>query len=225
MAFYTFLPHRGLMTVKGIDRFNFLQGLISNDMRKVEAGEVVWAALLSPQGKFLHDFFIFSMKDVIYLDCEYDRRDDLLALLLRYKLRAKVTLDTKCILETGVAWGNSVDVALRLPRITNAPSAIQGGFIYRDPRLPAAGLRWALPKDTAKKTLGESGLIASEPQIFDLHRFSLGLPDGSRDMEIEKALLLENGFEELHGIDFQKGCYMGQELTARTHYRALIKKR
>jgi folate-binding protein YgfZ len=225
MAFYSFLPHRALIAVSGDDRFSFLQGLVSNDMRKVERGRAVWAALLTPQGKFLHEFFVFPIDGVVYLECEHTRRDDLLTRLSRYKLRSKVEMHITDALVPGVAWGDGAAAAQGLSNDADALLSRDGGIVYRDPRLAEAGVRWALPTDTATSTITAFDLEPSTPEAFDDHRLALGLPDGSRDMEIEKALLLESGFEELHGVDFQKGCYMGQELTARTHYRALIKKR
>jgi len=225
MAFYTLLPHRALITVSGGDRFRFLQGLVSNDMRKVERGGTVWAALLTPQGKFLHEFFIFSIGDAVYLECERARRDDLLSRLSRYKLRSKIQLESCDSFASGAIWGDPIATLLNLSDESDALVLRDGGVVYRDSRLVESGARWALPPDTANATLEACGLESSTPEVFDDHRLALGLPDGSRDMEIEKALLLESGFEELHGVDFQKGCYMGQELTARTHYRALIKKR
>ena len=104
-----------------------------------------------------------------------------------------------------------------------ALTRVNGGVMYVDPRLAAAGRRWALTREAAGRVWAT--VPQGSPQDYDAHRMSLGLPDGSRDMEVEQALLLENGFDELHGVDYQKGCYIGQELTARTHFRALIKKR
>ncbi len=225
MAFYTPLPHRALIVATGGDRFSFLQGLVSNDMRKVERGGTVWAALLTPQGKFLHEFFIFPLRDAVYLECERARRDDLLTRLSHYKLRSKVELAADDTLASGAAWGDDTAAALNLSSDADALLVRNGGIVYRDSRLVEAGARWALPADAAGSVLEACGLKPSTAEACDFHRLTLGLPDGSRDMEIEKALLLESGFEELHGVDFQKGCYMGQELTARTHYRARIKKR
>ncbi len=216
MAFFTPLPHRALVAVRGDDRIGFLQGLVSNDMARVEAGQAVWAAFLTPQGKFLHEFFAIPHGETVLLECERARRDDLITRLSRYKLRAKVSLVADDTLTPGVRWGDVGDT----PGTVKAEGA---GVIYVDPRLIGAGSRWALPADQVDALA--NGFERATPEAFDLHRFSLGLPDGSRDMEIEKALLLENGFEELNGVDFNKGCYIGQELTARTHYRALIKKR
>jgi folate-binding protein YgfZ len=212
MPFFSPLPHRALVAVRGEDRVGFLQGLVSNDMTKAAAGTGVWSAFLTPQGKFLHEFFAFAHDDALYLECERARRDDLITRLSRYKLRAKVSLAADDSLTPGVAWGDG------------AEAVTKSGAAYADPRLADAGYRWALT-EAEIAALENAGFTRAAPDAYDALRISLGLPDGSRDMEIEKALLLENGFAELHGVDFKKGCYIGQELTARTHYRALIKKR
>ncbi len=221
MAFFTALPHRALVAVGGDDRAGFLQGMISNDMRHVEAGQAMWAAFLTAQGKFLHEFFVVPHQDVILLECERARREDLITRLARYKLRAKVTFAPLDTLEVGVAWGQGAAAALETTETLGTVKTRGDGTLYTDPRLAGAGVRFALTPDQA----GNLPLARATPDAYDLHRIGLGLPDGSRDMEVDKALLLENGFEELHGVDFEKGCYIGQELTARTHYRALIKKR
>ena len=221
---YTLLPHRALIAVRGDDRVAFLQSLVSNDMAKVQAGAAVWAALLTPQGKFLHEFFAVLHHDAILLECERARRDDLVTRLSRYKLRAKVSLAADDTLTPGVAWGEGASAALET---SDAPGHVKehgAGVLATDPRLKDAGVRLALSPEQISQ-LSKLGLAAATPETYDTFRIALGLPDGSRDLEIDKALLLENGFEELNGVDFQKGCYIGQELTARTHYRALIKKR
>ena len=224
MAFFTPLPHRGLIAVHGEDRYAFLQGLVSNDMARVEAGAAVWAAFLTPQGKFLHEFFVVTRGDAVLLECELARQGDLVTRLSRYRLRAKATVAADPGL-VAVAWGEDAASALET---TSEPGAVKvsgGGVIYTDPRVLNAGIRAALTAEQIAAWDKLPGLTHTTPAAFDAHRFALGLPDGSRDMEIEKALLLENGFAELNGVDFKKGCYIGQELTARTHYRALIKKR
>ncbi|MBL8628886.1 MAG: folate-binding protein YgfZ [Rhodospirillaceae bacterium] len=222
---FTTLPHRALIAVRGEDRGTFLQGLVSNDVRKVEAGLASWAAFLTPQGKFLHEFFMFTLGEAIWLECERDRRDDLISRLAKYKLRAKVVLEPVDVLSVGTAWGRNVEAAFGLRSSPGVITPLGAGVVYTDPRLPDVGVRWALLADNAASVLQELGLKQGTPADYDALRFNLGLPDGSRDMEIEKALLLENGFEELNGVDYKKGCYVGQELTARMHFRALIKKR
>ncbi|MHB1205787.1 MAG: CAF17-like 4Fe-4S cluster assembly/insertion protein YgfZ [Rhodospirillaceae bacterium] len=224
MASFTTLPHRAVVAVHGDDRLAFLQGLISNDMAKVENGEAVWAAFLTPQGKFLHEFFVVARGDAVILECERARRDDLVTRLSRYRLRAKATVaaDPSAV---AVAWGEDAASALETTETPGAVKASGAGILYTDPRVRGAGIRAALTDEQIAAWAKHPGLARSTPEAYDSHRLALGLPDGSRDMEIEKALLLENGFAELHGVDFKKGCYIGQELTARTHYRALIKKR
>jgi hypothetical protein len=222
---FTPLPHRALIAVRGEDRGTFLQGLVSNDVRKVEAGLASWAAFLTAQGKFLHEFFMFTLGEAIWLECERDRRDDLISRLSKYKLRAKVTIEPVDALMVGTAWGRNVEAAFGLRASPGVITPLGAGVVYTDPRLLDVGVRWALLAENATSVLQELGLQHATPSDYDALRFNLGLPDGSRDMEIEKALLLENGFEELNGVDYKKGCYVGQELTARTHFRALIKKR
>src|SRR5688572_358294 len=215
MAFFTGLPHRALVAVGGEDRIAFLQGLISNDMRHVDAGRAMWAAFLTAQGKFLHEFFVVPHRDMVLLECERARRDDLVMRLGKYKLRAKVTLAALDTLIVGAAWGDGATAALETAEALGTVKERGDGVLYTDPRLTGAGVRFALLPAQAEAL----PLTPSTPDVYDAHRIMLGLPDGSRDMDVDKALLLENGFEELRGVDFQKGCYIGQELTARTHYR------
>jgi folate-binding protein YgfZ len=225
-AFFLLADQRGLVAVSGDDRAAFLQGLVSNDVSRVSADRAVYAALLTPQGRYLHDFFIAAIGDILYLDCEASRRDDLRRRLSIYRLRSKVTL-ADATADFAVALLYGVDLAARLG-LNDEPAAAkpwQGGVVYVDPRLPALGARAILPRPHAGEILARAGLAPGNAADYDRLRLSLGVPDGSRDLPIEKAILLENGFDELHGIDWRKGCYMGQELTARTKYRGLVRKR
>lgn len=208
------LPHRGILAIAGDDRRTFLQGLVSNDVTKVSGSQAQWSALLTPQGKFLHEFFMVELDEALLLEGEAARLEDLRKRLSLYKLRAKVSISLREDLAVAALLGDTL--GLDAP---GAARAVAGGIAFADPRTAAAGLRLLLPRgETAGFALGD----AAE---YEALRLSLGLPDGSRDMVTEKSILLENGFDELHGVDFQKGCYMGQELTARTKYRGLIKKR
>jgi folate-binding protein YgfZ len=217
------LGDRGVLEVAGADRVAFLQGLVSNDVAKAAAGAPVYAALLTAQGKYLHDFFVVALGDVLYLDCERARLGDLQRRLSLYKLRSKVMLaDASARFVVATAWGDAALAKLSLAAAVATPFA--GGIAYADPRLAALGARFLIPAGR-ESDIAVAGFARANATAYDRHRLALGVPDGSRDLEIEKSILLENGFEELNGIDFAKGCYMGQELTARTKYRALIKKR
>ncbi len=195
------LPERGVLELGGEDRVAFLQGLVSNDVTQAAPGRAVWAAFLTPQGKFLADFFIIAEVDTLLLDCERAQLPDLLARLTRFRLRAKVTLrDASADWHVHAGWGETPEAEIVVP----------------DPRHPQAGTR-------VLSRIILSGL--ADRAAWERHRIALGLPDGTRDLEVEKSVLLEAGFDELGGVSWTKGCYMGQELTARTKYRGLLKRR
>ena len=225
-AFHLLADQRGLVAISGDDRAAFLQGLVSNDVTRVSAERAVYAALLTPQGRFLHDFFIAAVGDTLYLDCEAQRRDDLRRRLSIYRLRSKVVLaDASAEFAVALLYGTGPRERLGLNDEPGAARPWEGGVAYVDPRLPELGARTILPRARAGEILARAGLVPGNAGDYDRLRLSLGVPDGSRDLPVEKAILLENGFDELHGIDWQKGCYMGQELTARTRYRGLVRKR
>lgn len=219
------LQHRGVIKVGGADRRDFLQGIVSNDVEQVGAERAVWAAFLTPQGKFLHEFFIAEKNDVFLLDCEAGRSADLLRRLKLYKLRAQVTLEAAEDLVVVAAFGMDTLAKLALPAEPGRARAYAGGLAFVDPRLPALGARLLLPREAAESSLADAGFTEASLAGYDALRIAAGVPDGSRDLEVEKATLLESGFDELHGVDWDKGCYMGQELTARMKYRGLTKKR
>ncbi len=218
------LAHRSLIAIEGEDRKSFLQGLVSNDVTKAAPDRALYGAFLTPQGKFLHEFFIAELDGALLLETDASRRDDFLKRLGLYRLRSKVAIAPAERLRVFGLIGDDAAAALRLPEEPGAASPLAGGLVMVDPRLPTAGLRAWLPEG-GEAALSAAGFTRAEPTAWDSLRIGLGLPDGSRDLVPEKTLLLESGFDELHGIDWQKGCYLGQELTARTKYRGLVKKR
>ena len=223
---YALLDNRGVLEITGADRVAFLQGLVSNDMRKLGPGQALYAAFLTPQGKYLHDFFLVERGETVLLEGEQARVPDLLRRLAMFKLRAKVTLaDVSEKFVVAVAFGGDACAKIGPAAEVGAAGPFADGIAYVDPRLVELGVRAILPREGAERALTDAGLTRVEPEQYDRLRLSLGVPDGSRDLVVEKAILLEAGFDELHGVDWDKGCYMGQELTARTKYRGLIKKR
>ncbi len=197
---------RSVLRLEGADRVAFLQGLISNDVTEVAPGRAVYAALLTPQGKYLADFFVIAAPDApaLLLDCATSQAPLVAARLNRYRLRADARI-TPMPPEWGVtaAWGEA-------PPQPPAP-----GVRVPDPRLAAAGWRLVTPEPVP----GALG-----PDAYDTHRLALGLPEGTRDLEPERSVLLEAWFDRLNGVSWTKGCFMGQELTARTRYRGLVKR-
>ena len=219
---YSFIENRGILKVSGDDSVEFLQGLVSNNVRNISDNRAIYAALLTPQGKFLFDFFMYGWLNSIMIEMEAEQIETLTRKLNMYKLRANVILeDVSEAWSVAVVWGQKSLASLELPETPGAVKFFQGAIVAVDPRLAAAGARVLLPRNTNPELPGHN----APPADYDIHRLELALPDGSRDMVQEKTVLLEGGFDELHGIDWEKGCYMGQELTARTKYRGLIKKR
>lgn len=194
-AFYVQLKNRGLIHIEGGDRVDFLQGLVSNDVTKLAESGILYSCLLTPQGKFLHDFFMHHGDGFILLDCEGGHRaEDLYDRLNKYRLRSKVTISVEK--ENPVYAVFDSDLGLSDPRHFK-----MGNRVFEKPDLPR-----------------------EDYDEWDQQRIILGIPDGSRDMEIERSTLLECNIDKFNGIDWNKGCYMGQELTARMHHRNLGKK-
>ena len=207
------LTDRKILAVTGQDRVSFLQGLVSNDVVAAKDDQIVWAGYLTPQGRYLSDFFIWHEPDRLLLDVPAAHAETLKAKLTRFRLRADVQI-TMTDLGVEALWGDDT-----------ATDALP------DPRLPQAGTRrlGVAPAGHEPPPEQEDGqnarsLNARSLSAYHAHRIALGMPDAS-DCEREKTLLIEANFDWLNGISFTKGCYMGQELTARTHYRGLVKKR
>lgn len=206
--YYTHLPERAVLSVSGEEALPFLQGLLTNDVMPLAGGGAVYAMLLSPQGKYQHDCFLHGREGGILLDCEKPRAADLLARFKLYRLRSKVNIAA-------------------LPETWGVAAAWGGGVCARgfaDPRLPELGWRIIGEIEDIVPWCEAQGWQASSPEEYDAMRIGLGVPDGSRDMEIDRAIPLHYGIRELHGIDFSKGCYVGQEVMARTHHRGQIRK-
>jgi len=218
------LENRGIIAVSGADSRSFLQGLISNDIEKVSDTTSIYSTFLSPQGKYLFDFFISQSGEDLLIDCEKDRLPDFMKRLRLYKLRADVeVVDRSDDFQVVAIWGDAAIEETGLPLDAGAAKPLPGGTLSVDPRLVDAGLRAVLPAGPT----AIDGVSMDEVNFadYDAHRLSLGLPDSSRDLIVDKSTLLECGVDDLNGIDWKKGCYMGQEVTARSKYRGLVKKR
>jgi len=201
--------------------------LVTNDVDKITLQQGLYAALLSPQGKFQYDLFIAAIKDssgeeVWLMECDGERADALLKRLSLYKLRSDVTLENVSDrFSVYVSWG---DGYLNPSRV-GLTKPLEGGVGFVDPRLTELGARVILSQDKGQDFFESKRIALTSFEDYDLYRIKLGVPDGSRDVLIDRGILLECGFDELNAIDWNKGCYMGQELTARTRYRGLVRKR
>jgi folate-binding protein YgfZ len=177
-----------------------LQGIITANVNHLPENPL-YSALLTPQGKFLHDFFISEWAGVLYLECEKTYKDDLFKRLMMYRLRADVEITDR---------SDDLIILASSDIIKNEP------FCYKDPRHGDMGYR------AISKNMDFSN---SNEYKYDSIRIKLGIGEMSGDLTIGKSSILEGNFDELHGVDFKKGCYVGQEGTARIKYRGKIKKR
>lgn len=197
-AVYVDIPNRAMIHVAGADAFKFLQGLITNDMRLLETQDMIYACLLTPQGKFLYDFFIRKDGAGFIIDCEGGARaESLLKKLTQYKIRANVTL----------ALQDNVPVyQIFIGSDFNATI---------DPRNTACGYRsYTQPEDIESVAY----------PVWDEHRIRNEIPDGSRDLIVDKSYIHEGRLDDLNAVSYTKGCYVGQELVSRMHHRGLTKK-
>jgi len=195
-----FLPNRQLLEISGADAKKFLQGLVSNDVFKASATNLIYAAMLNAQGRFLYDFFIFEKDEKLMIDCAATKRDEILKKLNFYKLRTPIEIKKN-------------------DEILVAQSFSNHGF--RDPRSEKIGHRFYATKD--ELIASDADLMSEE--TYNFLRIENKIPEGESDLTSEKSLILEFNFDNLHAISYEKGCYIGQELTARTHYKGEIRKK
>jgi folate-binding protein YgfZ len=189
------LENRSLLRVSGADAATFLQGLITQDITQASPERWLWAGLLSPQGKLLFDFLIRHVGDDFTLDVEAARSGDLMKKLNLYKLRADVSISA----EPG-----AVVAGWNMPRPDDAAE---------DARHARLGWR------------GSGAAAADQTRAYQAHRWSLGIAEGAVELGIDKLLWLEANAGELGGVSLTKGCYVGQENTARMHHRSKVRKR
>ncbi len=199
------LIDRSIIEIIGEERKNFLQGLITNNINKANSESLLYSVMLSPQGKFLYDLFIFEVGEKLFLDCFSERRDEIIKKLNFYKLRSKVEISKNDEFK--------VEQILSKSDYTKSDNE----FIFEDPRHQNLG----------KRIYSRNPFTNSikERLTYDLARIANKIAESELDLTYDKSFILEFGFNELNAIDYEKGCYIGQELTARTHYRGEIRKK
>ncbi len=202
----------GFVVVSGDESIDFLQSILTSNVATIAIGDCRPAALLTPQGRILIDMMVYrpSYQD-IYLQTDQERAGDLLARLRRYRLRRSVTLEQSKDLHLTFWWGYTGTVK---PDDAN---------IFLDPRHTDLGCRIISSDADLPSALG--GARPGSHENWQARRIRQAIPEGPIDLVPERALMLEAGLDKLAAVDFKKGCYIGQEVTARTHYRGLVKRR
>lgn len=206
------LPDRAVLRLSGDEAVSFLQGLVTNDVEHVPEGGAVYAALLTPQGKFMFDFFVVRQGGDILLETSAARSADLLKRLTLYKLRAKIELSIDKALGVAAFWGAHTPPAEALA-------------VYADPRHAGMGMRAILAPEGAADRLRQAGYAIQDETVYHQHRLSLGVGEAPYDVVPEKSFPLEVNFDEMNAVDFKKGCFVGQEVTSRTKRRGSVRKR
>ena len=210
------LPDRGVVKVAGDDARRFLNGLASNDMTKVAPGQARFAALLMPQGKIIVDFIAAEAEPDdgggFFLDCPRALAPALVEKLNFYKLRAKIAVE-------------DLSAALGVMAVWDSAALSDFGLSYADPRLPALGARTILPPHLAAEAAADLGATLTDAETYDAHRIALGVPRGGMDFIYGDTFPHEADMDQLAGVDFQKGCYIGQEVVSRVEHRGSARSR
>ena len=210
------LPDRGVVKVAGEDARRFLHGLATTDVDALKPGQARYAALLTAQGKIIADFIVAEADaddgGGFFLDCPRALAPDLVEKLTFYRLRARLGIeDLSSKLAVMAAWEGT--------------GAIECGLLYPDPRLPALGLRCILPPDLLAEATAELGATLVEAAAYDAHRIALGVPRGGLDFIYGDAFPHEADMDQFGGVDFGKGCYIGQEVVSRVEHRGIARTR
>jgi tRNA-modifying protein YgfZ len=228
------LADRGVVRVTGEDAEKLLQGIVSNDMDLLASQPAIHAALLTPQGKILFDFFVVKIGGGFLLETARDKAGELAKRLNLYKLRAKATiLDDTADWRVFAVWG---DIPPELPWEDDVvddredmlvpPPSIELLRRYRDPRLGDLGERWLLPQISVAQAKNQLAAFTDVPaDDYHAHRIALGVPEGGKDYVLGDTFPHEADLDQLNGVSFSKGCFVGQEVVSRMQNRANVRKR
>jgi tRNA-modifying protein YgfZ len=210
------LPDRGVVKVAGDDARKFLNGLITSDIARVAPGEAGFAALLTPQGKIIVDFILAEAPSAdgggFFLDCPRALAPALMQRLNFYKLRAKVIVE-------------DLSETLGVLAIWDGAAATEYGLCYGDPRLAELGTRCMLPPHLAGAAAADLGAELVDAAAYEAHRIALGVPRGGLDFIYGDAFPHETDMDQLGGVDFGKGCFVGQEVVSRIEHRGTARTR
>ncbi|TRZ00498.1 hypothetical protein DNTS_026634 [Danionella cerebrum] len=223
------LQHRTLLNVSGQDVSSFLQGLITNDMTLLEEDSrgAMYAHILNVQGRTLYDILIYSLKgspnglNGVLLECDTSVQDSIMKLLKLYKIRRKVSFSLCPSLSLWALLPQKENGALEKPEVTAADKVL---VLEKDPRTELMGWRMIISGQENPHEI-ISACRQDKTEDYHKHRYEIGLPEGVKDLPPGETLPLESNLVYMQGISFSKGCYIGQELTARTHHTGVIRKR
>ena len=218
------LKNRTLLELEGDDSREFLQSLVTNDIDLISKEKSIYSALLSPQGKYLYDFFIFqNTNNNIMIDCEKNDQEELIQKLNIYKLRSKIEIRVNDKIDIYSIYGRDLDTLisnLKIKYKEGFTKEVSNNLFFIDPRNKNLGLRNYTNKLMKEFSKIPAGILSEWHYV----RIKNNIPYPYNDLDKEKSFIIENNFEKINAIDFNKGCYIGQENTARQKYRGTAKR-
>lgn len=218
--------NRVLLEIKGEDSRDFLQSIVTNNIDLISNDRSIYSALLSPQGKYLYDFFLFQDSKInsIIMDCEKSLYEELIKKLTIYKLRSKVDIIVKNKINVYAIYGSNITELIsnfKINNIEGSTKEVSNNLFFIDPRNRNLGLRVYSNNLLQDFNNLPKGILSEWNYI----RIKNKIPYPYIDLEKEKSFIIENNFEYINAIDFNKGCYIGQENTARQKYRGTAKRK
>ena len=220
------LEDRGFIQVTGPEAKDFLQNIVTNDVEKVTDTSSVFSSILTPQGKYLFEFFILKLKDSYLLECEKESTEEIIKILNYYKLRSKVDF-----INLNKEYSASVISLEKFKEIDSSNSSkgktinYEDGLIYIDPRNDKLGAKIISKIGTVQIKIKKLNLNFADKNKYYKNCFELGIPQINLKNLKDKIFGIENNLDELNGIDFKKGCYVGQENTSRIKLRNKLRRR
>ncbi len=220
------LEDRGLISITGEDAKNFLQNIITNDINKVNFSSSIFSALFTPQGKYLFEFFLIQTKDSYLLDCDNEFTKEIINYLLKYKLRSKIEItDISTDYVVGLISSEKFLDIQESENKTYDTIEFRDSPLFLDPRNKNLGARILSSLEKLHLTIKKLDLKIVKPDAYFAKAHSLGIPiKGIKNLK-DQLFGLEANFEELNAIDFKKGCYIGQENTARMKLKEKLRRR
>lgn len=218
-----FITSKSFISIKGEDSVDFIQNIISNDIKKVTDNNCIFASLLTPQGKLLFEFIVFKTKNIFLIECNSELTKELFNKLYNYRLRSKVEIKIEDDLI-------SIDIPLVKFKSLNIHKLnlinYKNYLIFEDPRIKNTLARAIIAQSKIKEFLNDLNIeLSSEKNLLEKKLFNLGVPSKDIQKLQNQLFSLEANFLELNGIDQKKGCYIGQENTARMHLKNKVNKR
>tara|TARA_B100001750_G_scaffold206184_1_gene183726 strand:+ start:351 stop:1241 length:891 start_codon:yes stop_codon:yes gene_type:complete len=220
------LEDRGFIQVKGVEAKDFLQNIVTNNIEKVTNNSTVFSSILTPQGKYLFEFFILKLKESYLIECEKELTEEIIKLLNYYKIRSKVEF-----INSNKKYEASVISLEKFKEINNSNLSkgltinYEEDLIYIDPRNEELGAKIISKIETTQINIKKLNLIITDKNKYYNKSFRLGIPQINLNRLKDKIFGIENNLDELNGIDFKKGCYVGQENTARIKLRNKLRRR